>query len=43
MPVTSDAPQVMTNYLLQVLDRNLVLAVSLQVFSDARRAMSTLD
>lgn len=33
VPVSSDAPESMTNYLLQILDGNLVLAVSLQAFS----------
>jgi hypothetical protein len=35
MPVSSDAPDVMTNYVLHVLDGNLVLGVSLQALSTA--------
>ena len=38
-PVTSDAPEAMTNYLLSVLDGNLVLVVGLQAFS----AVFTVD
>jgi hypothetical protein len=38
MPVSSDAPEAMANYLLQVLDANLVLVVSLQAFSAALAA-----
>lgn len=35
VPVSSDAPEAMTNYMLNVLEGNLVLAVSLQAFSAA--------
>jgi hypothetical protein len=33
VPVSSDAPEALTNYMLHVLDGNLVLAVSLQAFN----------
>jgi hypothetical protein len=41
MPVSSDAPEVMTSYLLHVLDGNLVLVVGLQAYSAALAADQT--
>jgi hypothetical protein len=41
MPVSSDAPEATTNYVLHVLDHNLMLAVSLQAFNATLAADQT--
>jgi hypothetical protein len=43
VPVSSDAPEAMTNYQLQILDRNLVLVVSLQALSPTLPDQTTIQ